>query len=61
MGLLDPLTNTLYEYIDVWPGMPCSLTWLIAGLNTLGGGSFRGHHKLVIESKHKLLPGRGDL
>ncbi len=28
-------------YIDVWPGTPCSLAWLVAGCNTLGGGSFR--------------------
>ncbi len=26
-------------YIDVWPGTPCNLAWLIAGRHTLGGGS----------------------
>ncbi len=29
-------------YIDVWPGSPCSLAWLVVDCNRLGGGSFRG-------------------
>ncbi len=30
------------DHIDVWPGTPYSLAWLVAGCSTLGGGSFRG-------------------
>jgi hypothetical protein len=38
-----PLENTHWPtFIDGWPGTPISLVWLIAGRNTLGGGSFRG-------------------
>ncbi len=39
--------------IDVWPGTPCSLAWLVAGCNTLGGGSFR--RRLVQLSCPELL------
>ncbi len=40
-------------YLDVWPGTTCSLAWLGAVSNTLGGG------KPVIESKHQLWPRPG--
>jgi hypothetical protein len=55
--------TTDQRYIDVWPGTPVSLAWLVSGCNTLGGGSFSGHPvprlaqpratKPVIESKQQ--------
>ncbi len=31
-------------YLDVWPGPTCSLAWLVAGCNTLGGGKTGGQN-----------------
>jgi hypothetical protein len=42
-------------YKDVWPGTPCRLAWLVAGCNTLVGGSFRGRIQIQKSKKLRIL------